>query len=233
MTWKQIERLFIKVTGATQDAHDEKWDHLNYAHRELCAHLELPELHVPDAEVTTVHQQDYIDVDDDVYNVDWIVDQSTGRKLNPEPGGMRGRARFIESGETRPPLGSHAFWVRKGSRIWLRDTPQQGAAGAGSEPKLLISFRFHPPVVGKDNWSEHPITPNQYDMALLKWAAANFFELHPPKNQEGAIDYQRGDKMMKSVATDLEAPKSPMAEENLDRREFYRQPGYSFNIQGR
>lgn len=231
MTWGDIEDLFVKGAGATQDAHDEKYQHLNDAHRKLCAHLELPELYVPDASVQCVDQQDYIDVDDALYHVYSIVDTSTGRKLDPEPGGFRGRDRYIEDGETRPPLGSLQFYVRQGSRIWLRDTPQNDAAG--NPPTLKIAFRFHPEWVDSDSEDEHPIPPNQYDMLLVRWALASYFSIHPPKGPDGALDYNRSSKMMEAIQADLETPKNATTEENYDRRQFQRQMGYSFNVGNR
>lgn len=226
MQWGDIHDLFLKTCGNSQDAPQEAWQHLNFMHRQLCASLELPELHIPDATEPTVKDQDYIDMDVDVYSIDWIVDKSTGRKIDPEPSGMRGRARYIETGQVRPPTGAIQFYQRSGNKIFLRDTPSAIVT-------LLISFRMHPPQIADADRSKYPITPHQFDMALLKGAAANFFELHPPINPDGSMDYGRAAMLKGAVVDDIAAHKNPTGEENLDRRQWTRQQGYEFSVWGR
>lgn len=226
MTVGEINELFLKTCGNSQDAAIEAWLHLNFAHRKICAMLELPELHVPDATVLTVANQDYVDSDADLYSIDWIVDSSTGRKMDPEPGGMRGRARYIETGEVRPPTGALQFYQRKGNRIYLRDVPS-------SAVKLLISYRFHPPQLDDDERSNHLVTPHQYDMATVKMAASNFFELHPPILPDQSLDSLRARNLKESAMSDLGEQRSPDGEENLDRRQWTRQQGYQFSVWGR
>jgi hypothetical protein len=227
LTWFQVRDMYERACDSSELAIHETWLHINYAYRRVCAVLELPELHVPDATVDTVANQDYINMDSDVYSIDWIQDQETARKLDPEPNGMRGRVRFFESGEARPALGVPQFYVRKGNKIYLRDTPD-------AIRTLNIGFRFHPAEVDSSDETKHPITPPQYDMAMVKIAAGNYFELHPPTNAlDGTLDFTRGQQLKQSGITDLSEPKSPAAEENLDRRQYLRQEGYSFNIGGR
>lgn len=227
MNWGEILEMYRRTCGQAEYAVDEQYQHLNYAYKRACSMLDLPELYVPQAEVQTVALQDWIDVDCDVYSIEWIQDRNTGTKLKPEQNGMRGRARYIEAGESRPPLGIPIWYVRKGSRIWLRDTPEDART-------LMLSFRFNPADVDDTVLTEHPITPPQYDHAIIKLAAANYFELHPPENSvDGGLDMQKAQVLKSGALADLTEPTPPSKEENLDKQTVMRQLGYSFNVMGR
>lgn len=226
MTWGEIRDLYMRASGGSVDAVHEGYQHLTQSYRKLCALMELPELHVPDSEVTANSTEDFVEIDPDVYAVDYVINVKDGNRLDPEPGGMRGRSRYFESGETRPPLGDLNFYQRRGHRIYLRDTPRVNTL-------LKISFRLHPPPVTEDMLDEHPITPQEYDMALATYAAGSYFTLHPPEIEGGMVDYQRGQNLMGSAFTDVDQNKKATTEENLDRRQWTTQRGYSFNLGGR
>lgn len=220
--WRTIRRLYLRGCGNSPVAMEDSWTNLNYAYREVCAQLQLPELHIPNATVNTVANQDWIELDCDVYSLDWIQDRTNGYKLKPEPGGMRGRARYMEPGQARPPIGEIHSYIRKGSRIWLRDTPD-------SVRILMLSFRFHPPEIDDSNLAQHPITPPQYDMAIAKMAVSNFFVFNPPAGMDGP-DTRRSGQLRSEALADLVEPTAPEKEENLDREQYVRQHGYDFNV---
>lgn len=227
MIWGEIAEMFMSGAGNSADAAQEKWQHLNNAHRTLCATLDLPELHVPDAQVSAVQNQDWIDSPADIRSIDWIVHVETGRKLDPEPGGMRGRARFIEDGEVRPPLGQPSFYVAKGNKLFFRDTPSDATT------TLLVSFWAHPDNVGDANLDEYPLVTAPYDMTLLKLALGNFFDIHPPVAPDGTVDYARAQVLLDKASGELAGIRSRTTDENLDRRQFQQQPGYNFSLWGR
>lgn len=223
MTWEELINLYMKACGQTEDCATERFAHLNFAYRHLCGVLELPELHLSNATVTTVDGQDWVEMDCDVFSIDWIVNKSTGRKLDPEPAGSRGRAEFFEVGEDKPSEGPINFWVRRGNRLYLRNTPDD-------EIDLTVSFRFHPPTITVADLAEHPITPAQYDWALVRMAASNYFSIHIPMSNEGLPDYGRSERFMQQAIEQINQLKHPVAEEQKDRRDYIRQAGYDFGV---
>jgi len=226
MTWGEIYGIFLTSAGNTEDAAKESWQHLNYAHRRITSSLDLPELHVPDATITTTADQDWITAPSVIRSIDWIEDTTTGRKLDPEPGGMRGRARYMESGEVRPPTGVMSFYVPKGNKIYLRDTPD-------SADQLLVSFWAHPDNVGDADIDDYPLTTQEYDMALAKMALGNFFDFHPPILPDGQVDHSRAQMLTEKAGSDLDGIRTRVTDENLDRRQYQQQPGYDFGVRGR
>lgn len=226
MKVSEILNLYLKATGGAADAHDERWQHLNHAHEVISHALELPELYVPNAEVTTTAARDWIEMDCAVYSIQSVQDKATGSKLNPEPGGFGMRARYLEAGTTRPPFGLPGFYIRNGNRIYLRDTPEEVRT-------LLISFRAQPPEWGDDSYDDHPVTPSQYDMDLIKLATASYYELHPSPLPDGGMDYQRA-QILKSQVMQSLSGRQPAADEDRDRRnQWTTQRGYDFGVWGR
>lgn len=227
MAFEDIERVYLRAAGESGDGHQERWDHINFAYRWLFGKLKVPEVNIPDATKQTVANQDWIEVDNDLYAVGSIVNTTDGRKLDPERDGFRGRSRYIEAGTTMPPTGSPQFYIRQGNKIWLRDTPD-------AVYDLLVSFRFLPEWVDdKTDLSQHPITPGQYDMAIVYRALGSFFTMHPPMNQDGQPDRGRAQELKQEARDIVGEMVSPADEENLDRRQYVRQAGYSFNVMGR
>lgn len=226
MTWEQIASIFLSAAGNSEDAAREKWLHLNHAHRRIASSLDLPELHVPDATVATTANQDWVSAPAEIRSIDWITDVATGRKLDPEQGGMRGRSRYLEAGQTRPPTGTASYYVPKGNRIYLRDTPD-------SVDTLLVSFWAHPDNVGDADLDDYPVTTQEYDMSLVKLALGNFFDLHPPIGPDGSVDYARAQALTDKGSSELDGIRTRATDENLDRRQYQRQSGYDFSIWGR
>jgi hypothetical protein len=233
MNWGEILDLFLRVCENTPDAQTEQWQHLNWAHEHVCGIIDPPELHVPNGRLTAAYDagpppvyQDWLATPSFVYHVDWIANKDDGRKLDPEPDGFRGRARYFEDGENRPPTGTPQFWVRRGNRIWFRDTPN-------SELEFIYSYRRHPPKASNDSLETSPLAPPQYHMALVKFAGGNFFDLHPPMLPNGALDYQRAQGLLDGARVDMGEKDDPKAEENMDRRQYVKQMGYEFSIAGR
>ena len=70
-------------------------------------------------------------------------------------------------------------------------------------------------------------------MALVKRAAANYFEIHAPKGEGGAGDTSRARQLRQGSDQDARRPRDPGAEEHLDERGFVSQPGYDFSVSGR
>lgn len=229
LSWGEILDLVVKGAGSTEYAESEKYIHVSEAHRRICWLLDLPEYHIPDATVDTVANQDYVEMDPDVGAIDWVQDKTSGYKLRPEPGGMRGRQRYMEAGQVRPPLASQPnFYVRKGTKLYLRDTPDNIRT-------LLIGFRFHPPDVTSADLSNHPISPNQYDFQLVQWAIGNYFKIHPPRDPDsGQLLLDQGQQMIEiAKQAILNETRNPTAEESLDTQHYVKLQGYDFSLSGR
>jgi hypothetical protein len=221
-----ILRRYLTATSGFADAHDERWDHLNHAHQVVAHTLELPELYVPNAEVTTTASQDWIAMDCEVYSILGIVDKTTADKLNPEPGGFAIRQRYYETGQARPALGVPHFYILQGNRIYLRDTPEDARV-------LLVSFRAQPPTWTDDSVDDHPVTPSQYDMPIIKLATASFYELHPPTLPDGSGDYQRA-SMLRQQAMGSVGEQQPAMDNDRDRsNQWTMMRGYEVNVSGR
>jgi hypothetical protein len=225
LTWAEIIDLYHNGCGNAQFAFKERFTHVTEAYRGASSLLELPELYMPNATIATVANQDWVEVDPDVYSLVSASLKDTGLKLTPEPGGFRGRQRYYESDQVRPPVsGSVSFYVRKGNRVYLRDTPD-------AIMTLIFAFRMHPPpVTSSTDLTEHPITPQQYDMALVRWAMGSYYSIHPPQVGENAFDLQKGPSLVKAAQEMLIERRNPAAEEKLDTQHYMRQQGYDFGI---
>lgn len=227
LTWADAIDLYHNGCGHTDYSWKERFTHITEAYRGLCSVLEVPELYITGATQATVADQDYVDMDPDVYNVHNVILKETALKLIPEPGGMRGRARYFETDQVRPPTsGSVSFYVRKGNKLFLRDTPN-------AIMTLIIDFRLHPPAITSlTTLTEHPITPPQYDMALVRWAMGSYFSIHPPISDRG-LDLNHGPAIIEAAKGMLAEKRSPVAEENRDQQHYMTQRGYDFGIGGR
>lgn len=190
--------------------------------RDLCAQIDVPELFQPDARQSTTANQDYIDIDCDVYYISSIVDLSTGQRLDEEPEGNMGRSKFLGT-NGKPPTGSLRYWMRQGKRIYLRDTP-------GSVVELRLQYKVHPPEITNADWGKYPMTPNQYDEAVLWLALSKFYSLHPPKLPDGQNDYGRSDSLLQKAMLKIQSNEDIKAKEGKARNAYAQQPGYSFNL---
>lgn len=223
LDWANILDLYMSGCGNSEAAISERFIHLTEGYRGACGSLDLPELYIIGATEPTIADQDYIEMDADVYSIYAVSLKDTGQKLDPEPAGFRGRKRFYETGYARPPISAGVnFYVRKGNRLYFRDTPDDIYT-------MVIDFKVHPPAItSSTDLTEHPITPPQYDMALVRWAMGNYYLVHPGE------DPNHGDNLIASAQSKLHAEKEdPVLKEIQDIRGFTSQRGYDFGIGGR
>lgn len=223
LDWANITDLYMSGCGGSQACADERFLHLTEGYRGVCGSLDIPELYITGATEPTKAGQDYIEMDPDVYSMHSVVLQDTGQKLDPEPAGFRGRTRFYEAGQSRPPVSAGInFYVRKGNRLWLRDTPADVYT-------LILDFKLHPPAItSSTDLTEHPITPPQYDMAIVRWAMGNYFLVHPGDNPKHGDDLIAGAQQALHAAVE-----DPVMNDVKDGRGFISQRGYDFGIGGR
>lgn len=233
-TWAEKIDFYKSGCGGATDAEGEKYHHATEALRRLCAFLDIPELYRRFT-VPTVTNQDYVELstftwDDSgshgVYSIKWMENEEGGFRLRKESGGTAGRARYFEASETRPPTGpieGVTFYVREGTKVWLRNTPNEVA-------NLLGAAQVHPAAITSSDLSANSITPQQYDMTLVRLMIGNYFTIHPPFNSQiNDFDYARGQGMIdQAIAEIVNAKEDPKAKENLDTSTYLRIRGYSF-----
>ena len=179
LTWAEMRKLFLEGTGNTGSGDQETWVHLTEGYRRTAEPLDIPELTQPEAYVSLVQGDDYFDTDCDVFAIKTLVNLTEGHEMYPEPAGMTGRNRYIEATTgTRgtPPEGSPTHWVRDGNRIYIRDA-------ASEATNIAIRFKVQVPELSSSDANDYPLTPAQYDHAILHAALASYFSLHPKADQ--------------------------------------------------
>jgi hypothetical protein len=229
MIWEDLFRLYEEMCGDTEDAIQEKNLHMDFGNKAVFKRADVPEEVVPNEEVATVASQDYVETSSlasTLYAILAITNKDDSRKLDPEPNGFRGRHRYYLDGTDKPPEGSPSYYIRKGTRIYLRDTPS--AIGA-----LIISYKFFPADLDDTlDLSLSPILPVHLHMAIPMRAAANYYEMHPPRI-EGRIDPTMARELKSNAWGLVDEMDGVTSDENLDRRQYVRQMGYGFSIGGR
>lgn len=230
MTWDQIRERFLLGTRNNTEA-SRSWSiYLTSAIREIATIVDIPELFQPFATTPTVANQDWVACDPDVLAIETVVDLSTGRKLDQEPDGYRGRSQYLDITTGKPSVSDPAYWVRRGNRIYLRGTPSDVRS-------LRFSWYLQPPEVTAAMLSNHPITPAQYDDVLVLLALSGFTLEHPPdleRNGERIPDTGASQRFRGRALERLQSMmKVSTAKEALDKNRVAYQPGYSFNVTGR
>lgn len=228
MTWEELIDIYLRSCRTKEDAYAERFIHMNYALGQVAQKVRLPELLGHNLDLVTVEEQDWITLPRQVYSVEHSSYIPTGTKLKKEPAGMRGRRRFYEPGEERPPLGDPHHWQDSDGRLWLRDTPRE------TGKRISISYRKRPDEITEADLDDEPIVRPEWQMALPLFAASNFYRIHPDENKETLTpDYTRSRELASQGDGELGLKLEPQNEESRDRNEYVRQRGYSFNISGR
>lgn len=181
LSFTDIRRFFLAATGDEDIARAEWPAHVSEGYRQVCARIEVPELQKVEA-ATVLANTDNVSIptfDASAYAILNIFNATEGFPLRPEPEGMLGRDRFLVKGTfpAKPPSGSVTNYIHDGTTLYVRYTP-------AADTVLQIRVRQQPPNVGETEASAGtmPLTPDQYDWAIVHLAAANFFLVHPAKD---------------------------------------------------
>lgn len=190
MDWSEALDLYKEATGNDPRAEQEWRTHLTEGYRRIASALDIPELRQPEASFVIEETApasgvwlDYFDLSGecDIYAIESLHNSTDGVMMIPETGGMSGRSRYLEptgddSTRPTPPAGTPQWWVREGSRIYVRDRPSRSTR---------IEIRFHIQVaqLTDSDLDNHPLTPAQYDRAIVLAAAESFYEMHPGANK--------------------------------------------------
>jgi hypothetical protein len=224
MTWAQIRMAFLQAAGDSEQAREEAALHVSEGYREIAAGSDVPELAAIDSLVPVPAGVDYTDVaavDFSVYALLDAYNVTGGYPLYPEPGGMTGRNRFM--GTTGiPPLGTITNYQRDGGRIYWRNTP-------ASDAQIRLRVRLQTPTItlAADTLNESPITPAQYDMAIVWAAAESYYTLHPKNEVDGAqAPTPLSQKYRDAKQAKLSVVVNPRVEEDRAHSEVMRLRGY-------
>jgi hypothetical protein len=229
LSWQEISELFSRAAGDAGIAEVEKWTHLTEGYRRVASHpeVEVPELTNPDATYTVTEATpsgedwpDYFEVDCGVYAIKSLYNETDGFPMYPEPGGATGRERYLEAGGL-PPRGGVRWWVREGTRIYLREAPE-------ADTTIRIRFKVQVPELTSADADKHPLTPAQYDMAILHEALSSFFAVHKPKNAEGVPIVSTSRDHGAQAEAVIRRSIDPRAVEDRSRHQRIRLAGYRF-----
>lgn len=184
MTWAMIRKLFLQAVGDNQSARDEAWLHLTQALRLITTDpaIDVPELAVIDDTFVVVASTDYTEMsslDFDSLAIMDVFNKTRGYPIDPEPGGMTGRRRYLDT-TGKPPSGEVTHYVRDGTRLYVRSTPSANTT-------LIVRARRQVAALSSADENSSPPTPEQYDWPIIYRAAENYYSVHPMAG-EGAPD---------------------------------------------
>lgn len=221
-TWGELRKKFLGAVGKRNSAEQEAWDHLSEGYRRVASQLDLPELRVPDATVTVALGDHYFDYDCDAYAIRSIFNSTDGQPMHQESGGLAGYNRFLEAssaGTPKPPSGTPTRYVRAGNRVYFRDR-------AARETIFVVQFDLQVPEITASNINEHPVTPAQYDLAIVYLAVRAYFLAHPDEDTSPEGQPSPSRKMADAAEEILARSKDPVAIESKAERTVVRVTGY-------
>lgn len=211
MKWAEAKALYISACGGPSGAAAEAQIHLAEGVRWICSHTDFQEQDSQDTEKFTVAGQDYVDLPADVNNIITVVNLTTGKKLDAEPNGLRGRSLYWEEATGKPAQAEPNFWVRANDRLYLRGTPDDIYI-------LRIVYKEDPAIPEDDSMEAEIPVPDDYHMAVIYHAAISFLALHPEASTSTPNALQTLIAMRDSALQVME----PKAIERFDRRDrFY------------
>lgn len=222
--WASIRDLYIQATGDTPRAKHEAYSHLSEAERQLAGDVDVPELASIDESVTVTANTDYVNTSAIDFSVFAILDcfnVTDGIAMYPEPHGMTGRRLYLDT-SGKPQSGQVTHYVRDGSRVYVRGTPS-----ANTVLRVRVQ-RQMPGVTSSTIASADPVTPQQYDRALVHKAAELYFLLHPAENlvTDGERSVQQSSKHRDAYREIVAAHKPVRVEENRPRARTFRLSGF-------
>ena len=226
MTWAQLRKLYLQGTGDQEAAREEAYTHLSQGYRDVATdpRVKVPELMAIDSAVTVLADADSVavsSIDFSVFAIANGFNVTDGVPIYPEPGGMIGRDGFLDT-TGKPPSGNITHYMRDGALIYVRNTPTVNTT-------LRFRVMRQVPDITEADINASPLTPSQYDMAIVHAAVASYYALHPGEAvaSEGERVVLLGQKHRGEVERILTERHQPMAEEDRPRRETMRLRGYS------
>lgn len=221
MNWAQIRQLYLSSCNSVE-ASGVEWEiHLNEGYRRVCSRVDMRELETTDESVNSTDGQDFVALPSNVFSVIQVDNITTGRALQIEPAGMRGRSQYLDVNSGKPPEAEPMYWEPSAQRLYLRPTPD-------SAYQLRIRYKVAPETVDQARLDESPQLPEHLHVAIAYAAAVSCYAAHPEANTERqttgmtrSVEYQQLlDKM-------LQDPFTPKDRERMDLRGRAVIPGFS------
>lgn len=218
MTWGRLRKYVVDACGESTAIINEVYDHLTEGYRRVCSLVDVPELVITTTTVIPI-DQDYFEKAATAYHILSIINLTDSYELHPEPSGMLGRGRYIQS-TGKPPAGSITHFFPDGSRVYLRDTPSV-------ETSLQVRYRTEPAAITEADLDSSPITPERYDWAIIQAATRNYYQVHPDLNVAPEGTHQTlADKAERALQAVLAEPRPDYAEVNKGAYHVMRLSGY-------
>jgi hypothetical protein len=226
LSFTDIKRYFLSSCGDEAVARAEWTAHVSEGYRRVCAKLDLPELQKVET-VTVLAGTDKVSIpgfDANVYAILNVFDVTDGYPLRPEPDGMVGRDRYLVKGTTSaiPPAGAITNYIHDGTSLYVRYTPTYDTV-------LQVRVRQQPPNVTEADATNGtmPLTPDQYDWAIVHYAVANFYMVHPDRDaaqgeDDGTLLSQRH---LQAAEDAVSGSKDPVFKEERSRYDGMRLRG--------
>jgi len=221
LTWGQIRKHWLQIVGDNPAAVGESYDHLTEGYRSVAANhaVRVPELAAIDESLTATAGNDYVEMsglDFDTYAILDVFNVTQGFPTEPEPGGMTGRRRYLDT-TGKPPSGTITHYQRDGVRLYVRNTPS-------AETVLRVRVQRQVATVTAGDINSSPLTPAQFDWAIIYYAASNFYSVHPRIEGDPATNYAT--YYLNLAREKISERVDPRVEEDRPRREAFRVQGY-------
>lgn len=225
LTFAQIRKFALEAMGGAEAAQEEVWDHISEGYRRVTIHpaVEVPQLSSIE-EITVTAGLDKVlrsVTATDAFAVQSIFNKTSGYPLYPDPGGMIGRERYLQTTGT-PPSGSVTNYTLDGNYIYVRNVPTVDTV-------LRIRSIIQVEPITESNVNDNPITPPQYDWAIVYAATANFYRIHPryaASNADGSPGPNLADQYDAQMNSVLAVTKPVEREQDRVRREVFTLAGY-------
>lgn len=220
MTWGLIRKYYLQACGEATAAADEAWDHLTEGHRRVLSSVDVPDLYKKTA-YTVLSGNDFVALAVDVYHLSTVFNVTLGQHMREEPGGMVGRDLFLQQTTGKPQPGPLTHWWRDGANLYVRGTAQ-------ADTTLQVRYMVQVPALSDSDINGMPVTPDQYDWAIVHAAAMNYLSVHPADNTvlNPERNITRLGQIQAAFASAIQIPKASFTEENKNRQENMRMPGY-------
>lgn len=228
MTWGQIRQFFLQTVGEASSATTEAWDHISEGYRSVASNpaVRVAELAAVDDTLVVSSGSDSVSmssVDFDTYAILDVFNKTDGYPLDPEPGGMTGRRRYLTT-TSKPPSGKITHYVRDGSSLYVRNTPD-------ADTTLRVRVQRQVPAITSSDINSSPLTPAQLDWSIIWYAAANYFATHPKIEGDPPLNF--ADYYLKMAREKIGERADPRVEEDRPQRGTFRVRGYSLSPRSR
>ena len=220
LTWGQIRKYYLSGCGETPAAVNEAFDHLTEGLRRVCSSVEIPQIYAT-KDYSVASGADSVTLDSDCHHVSTVFNKTKGIPCHEEPDGMGGRNRLLAATTGKPYAGDVTHWWRDGAKLLVRGTAPETTI-------LTVRYMLQVPQVTEADINGRPITPEHYDFAIVHGAVTSYLAVHPADIV--MVDQERHLTNLQIATQEFgkatQGPKQVYKEENRQRYESQKMPGY-------